>query len=154
MNANEADNPRPTRRRWMRFSLAAMLFAVLCWAGMLAGTRFGAGRPRLSPDPLQITIIQRQSQQVPGLEGRAAVRIDDVTRGQVLLTIEDEAGQPLAGPISVRAGDVVPFTVGLRTFYLHVGKLANELLGDDYGVFDISTKNVWAPAGAPPPSSP
>ena len=132
-----------------------MLFVMLCWAGILAGARFGAQLPKLNPDPLQITVVQRGAQDIPGLQGQAQVRIDDITNGQVLLTLADGKGGPLVAPTPVRESDVMPFKIGGQEFFLHVRKLENELLGDDYAVFDISSKNRWpkstsAPAGSLP----
>jgi hypothetical protein len=141
----ESTNPlaasRPTAKRRFRFSLAALLFAMLCFAGLLAGLRIGIERLRLSPDPLQMTIIQRKTQDIPGLRGQAAIRLGDITDGQVSLSVHNDANLLVANPRSVRQGDVVPFRLGGQTFYIRVLRLHNSLVGDDCGDLEVSSKN-------------
>jgi len=151
-----ADSPQPTaprRAKWLRFSVAGLLFFVLCWAGLLAGMRVGQDRPRLNPDPLTITVMQNGTQDIPGLQGLAKVRIGDITRGQVMLTVADAADQSLASPTSVRPGEVVSFKVKGVNFYLRVARLKNKLLGGDYGEFEISSKDQWPSASTPSPAA-
>jgi hypothetical protein len=131
------------KRRWLRISLAGLLFIVLCWAGLLSGVRVGMQRIALNPDPLQLTIRQRSSQTIPGLKGLAAVHLDDITRGQVILTIEDKANAPIVGPISVRSDDVVSFQVNGQAFFMHVVELRNELIGDDFATVEVSMTDRW-----------
>jgi hypothetical protein len=151
--ASDGSQPPAVRRRpWLRFSVAGLLFFVLCWAGMLVGMRVGRDRPRLNPDPLTITVMQDGTQEMPGLQGLANVHIDDITRGQVVLSVADDAGQPLAPPKSVREGEVVSFTIKGATFYVRVAQLENKLLGGDFGEFEISSKNEWPAALAPNPA--
>jgi hypothetical protein len=130
-------------RRWLRISLAGLLFIVLCWAGLLSGIRVGMQRIALNPDPLQLTIPQRSKHTIPGLKGLATIHLDDITRGQVILTIEDQANAPIVGPISVREDDVAPFQVNGQTFFLHVVELRNQLIGDDFGTVEVSTIDRW-----------
>lgn len=157
MAAESAKPSSQPRARWLRFSLGGLLFAVLCWAGVLAGMRMGADLPKLNPDPLQITVVQRGTQDIPGLQGLARLHIEDITDGQVVLSILDAADQPLLTPASVRSGQVISFKLKGRRFYVRVSRLKNKLLGEDFGEFEISSSVIWptppaGPGAAAPPS--
>ncbi len=164
MSADSPSPPAPRRRHWLRFSLAGLLFIVLCWAGVLTGMRVGWDLPRLDPDPLTITVMQGGAQEIPGLKGLAKVHIDDITRGQVVLSVVDDATRSLVTPKSVRQGEVVSFKVKGVRFYLRVARLKNKLLGGDFGEFEISSKDEWpssmprlaagAPQSSPPSTTP
>jgi hypothetical protein len=142
-DANASSSPHKTMRRWLRFSLAGLLFIVLCWAGVLAGVRIGAQRYVLNPDPLRLTVPQRSSRAIPGLHGKAVVQLDDITHGQVSLSIYDEAKTPLLARVSAQNADVLPFTVNGQQFYVYVAKLHNALVGEDFGELEISTTDRW-----------
>jgi hypothetical protein len=129
--------PNPVRRA-LRVSLAGLLFIVFCWAGLWAGVRWGMDRLTLSPDPLRLTIVQRGSQEIPGLLG-TRVLIDDITGGQVVVTLHDARDQPIVTPRSMRPGEVLPFNVNGQTFYLRVASLLNKLIGEDFGAVEISS---------------
>ena len=86
----------------------------------------------------EMTIIQRRSKEVPGSDGYLKVYIDDITGGQVLVTLTTAQGGTLVDQTSMRTGDEVTFTVGEQRYRLKVERLANLLVGDDYGVFTIS----------------
>ncbi len=94
-------------------------------------------RLNFTGDSVKMTIIQRQLKEVPGSDGYLSVYIDDITGGQVLLTIITAAGQNLVDQTSVRRGDSVTFTIGEEKYRLTVKTLVNFLAGDDYGVFTI-----------------
>ena len=130
-------------KRWLRFSLAGLLFAVLCWAGLLVGMRLSLERIALTPDPLQLTVVQRSTQAIPGLKGLAVVHLGDITRGQVALSIHDDAQRPIVTEMWLQQGDAIPFHVNGQTFYLHVRRLENHLIGDDRAVFELSGKKHW-----------
>src|SRR5687768_6223397 len=133
-----AARSRPGRRA-LRVSLAGLLFIVLCWAGLWAGVRWGKDRVTLTPDPLRLTVVQRGSQEIPGLLG-TRVLLDDITHGQVVVAIHDAADQPIVTPRSMRVGEALPFDVGGQTFYLRVASLLNKLLGEDFGAVEISSE--------------
>ena len=144
MSADGPSSSRQPRRRWLRFSLAGMLFFVLCWAGLWGGFQVASRRVVLNPDPLRLTIVQRTSQPIPGLQGKAFVRLDDITAGQVLLSIEDNAKSTILSPSSVQKDDVIPFLVDGQEYFVHLVTLKNELVGDDFGIVEISTIDRWS----------
>jgi hypothetical protein len=90
-------------------------------------------------DPVRITIVQRHTKAIPGFRGLIKLKIGDITQGQVLLEIVSEnVLRPTVDTISVQTGDVVPFVLGGVEYYLSVIELRNLLIGDDFGVFEIS----------------
>jgi hypothetical protein len=95
----------------------------------------------LPNDPLRITVVQRRSKAVPGFHGAVTIRIGDITHGQVLLEIvSEDVLRPVVDTHSVQEGDVTPFKLGSAEYYLSVVELRNFLIGDDFAVFEISTK--------------
>ena len=120
--------------------LAAAREAVVSLEKELAELKRTWIRLGLAKDPLRLTIIQRQSKPIPGFYDRITVEIGDITVQQVLLTIREKDKDPLAGPVSLKVDDVVKFRFGGTQYFLSVIRLRNFLVGDDFGVFEISTK--------------
>lgn len=112
--------------------LACAGLAVLLLSGC-AVTNVG-----FADDPIRMTIIQRQSKRVPGSPGALKIEIGDITGGQVLLSIRGTFNRAVVDTLSVEPGDVVPFRVGKNDYRLRVLELRNLLVGDDFGVFEIS----------------
>ena len=133
-----------------RSAMIALLLCPLCGC---------AATLRLPADPLEMTILQRQTRAIPGSGKRVLIRLGDVTGGQVLLTIHTNHNTVLLDTRSVKPGDVVPFDVGEQRFFLSVTDLRNFLTGDDFGVFEVSATRPAprdpdpAPADAPARSS-
>ena len=92
---------------------------------------------------MRITIKQRTSAWLPG--GKFKLHLDDITGGQVLVSVTDRDDKVIEGPRSVRKDDA--FTVGgLR---VAVVRLENMLAGSgDFGEFDVS---LAPPATRPTP---
>lgn len=88
--------------------------------------------------PARMTIVQRHSEYVPGSNDSVRMCVGDITGGQVLLWISGEKNEPIVDRVSVKAGDVIPFRLGTRQYYVGVHELRNFLAGDDFGVFEIS----------------
>jgi len=94
-------------------------------------------RLNFTGDSVKMTIIQRQLKEVPGSDGYLSVYIDDITGGQVLLTIMTADRQNLVDQTSVSRGDSLTFTIGEEKYRLTVETLVNFISGDDYGIFTI-----------------
>lgn len=90
-----------------------------------------------------ITLLQRESKDLPGSQGYWRLRLGDVTNGQVLLSVLDAQNKPVVDTMSVKAGDAIPITLGGEEFVLVVDNLVNLIVGDDYGVFTIISAKVW-----------
>ena len=94
----------------------------------------------LSSDPARLTVVQKHSKPIPGLEGAAAIRIYNIRWGKVLFEVVGEGGRTIVDTISVKRNHVVPFTLGDRKYYVRVIELKDVLSGDDYGVFEVTTQ--------------
>ena len=93
----------------------------------------------LPTEPVRMTIVQRHAKPIPGSKNMVGVRIGDITGGQVLLTVDRMCRKAIVDTVSVQTGDVIPFRLGENQYYLKVIELRNLLIGDDFGVFDISS---------------
>jgi len=119
-------------------SRGPLLVASLLTAAGCAAT----ARPTLdlAADPARLTIVQKHSKPIPGLEGAAAIRIYDIRWGKVLFEIVGEGGRTIVDTVSVKRNDVVPFMLGGRKYYVRVVELKNVFAGDDHGVFEVTTQ--------------
>lgn len=98
------------------------------------------GRIDLPQDPLRMTMIQRTERSIPGSSNGARIRLEDITEGQVLISIRRPIGRRILDLTSVRQGDIVPFQLGRHAYWLKVVELRNLLVGDDFAVIEISSR--------------
>jgi hypothetical protein len=96
--------------------------------------------PAAAPAPIRdlpatLRVKQRTTTAIPGSDGRVSVTVDDVTRGQVMVSIlrtpADEDAGVLMGPRSMRAAESAKFELDGATFVLEIAALETELMGDD-----------------------
>ncbi|HEX5137143.1 MAG TPA: DUF5329 family protein [Planctomycetota bacterium] len=87
---------------------------------------------------VELTVTQRASKSVPGSQGYEAIYLDDITGGQVRLSLATAGGERLIDERSVREGDTVGFATRDALYALTVKKLANFLVGDDYAVLAVA----------------
>ncbi|MCA8941661.1 MAG: DUF5329 family protein [Planctomycetes bacterium] len=87
------------------------------------------------PAPAHLTLLQRTSQKIPNLG--LVLTIGDVTLGQVLTKIDDDAGEPVVLLRSMQPGDVATFRRSGSEFTLGLVKLRNRLFGDDLAEFEL-----------------
>lgn len=105
------------------------------------------------PEPVQsttgkateLTIKQRKSKLVPGTNLR--ISIDDITAGQVLISITD--GSNVVLDKSLKLGDVAAFTIDGETQYVRVRQLTNLLIGEDFAVLEVASKQEHFTKDAP-----
>lgn len=102
--------------------------------GDAAGT---AASPLVSGLPQSLRIEQRTTTTVPGSGGALELTIDDITRGQVMVTLLRNSGEALIGPVSMRTGDRRTFTVEKSTLCLRLDTFELSLVGIDYANFVI-----------------
>ena len=98
-------------------------------------------RVSLPTDPVLMVIIQRHDKPIPGSRKAVHVEIGDITGGQVLLSIRGRFGRTIVDTVSVSKGDAVEFEIDRTPYRLKVIELRNFLIGDDFGVFEISSTN-------------
>ena len=113
--------------------LAGVSLALACLSGCVAP------RLELPADRVHITLLQRTAKALPGSKGTVKLKIGDITDGQVLLSIHGPRDTTIVDTCSVSPGKVVPFEVGGTKYYLRVVDLRNFAIGDDFGVFEVST---------------
>ena len=77
-------------------------------------------------------VPQRSSKSVPGSRGYLRVTLDDITAGQVLLTLSTAENDTLIASTSVEEAQVLSFAFGGRDYMLRVKRLVNLLMGDDF----------------------
>lgn len=107
-----------------------------------AGTVASATAPVPAPSiptgkPWQVA--QRSTFTIPDTGDAVALTIDDVTRGQVMVTLTQRNGPPLAGPVSMREGDAVPVDCAGQRTWLRLKLLDNALVGADHATFVFET---------------
>jgi hypothetical protein len=97
-----------------------------------APTAADAAAVPLTADGMTVTIKQRSSAWLPG--GKLKLHLDDITGGQVIISVTDTGGRVVLGPKSVTTGD--KFSVGGMDG--HVIRLENMAVGSgDFGEFQV-----------------
>jgi hypothetical protein len=124
-----------------------------CWSKVRGGRWTDEGNPTMletSPaaekplkldlpkDVVQLTIRQRRTKFIPGSENRG-LRIDDITGGQVVISVHDDQGNTLLDDVSCKPGDIRSFQVGEQTYFVHLKELQNFLVGDDLAILELAT---------------
>ena len=83
------------------------------------------------------TVYQRSSANLPAGNGSLAVRLGDITAGEVVVTVESPPGTTIVGSQLMRAGEQVLLPLSEVTYVLILERLVNRLLGEDYAEFRI-----------------
>ena len=91
----------------------------------------------LPPEGVTVTIKQRGNGWLPG--GRHKLHLDDITGGQVMVSVTDSDGRVILGPKSVRKGD--SFSAGGMD--IEVSRLENMVVGtSDFGEFTVKSSSA------------
>ncbi len=88
-------------------------------------------------DDYRVPIYQRTRMKLPGPHGTLRVQLEDITRGQVLVSVYGIGGTVIASHTSMKEGDELPISVGGEDYILRLDRLVNLLIGADYGVFSF-----------------
>jgi hypothetical protein len=124
---------------------------VLVWAVLLCGACRAPAPSEaanaLPPIPaVEVTVVQRRAEPIPGTGGRLAVELGDVTGGQVLVRVTDAAGSEDVLPQgSMRVGEIASFDFDGRPRALVLRRLVNVLIGDDFAVFELTAPDRAGP---------
>jgi hypothetical protein len=108
-----------------------------------------AGQSREIPGlPVNLTVKQRSTMQIPGMDGSLSITIDDITRGQAMVTILGLDGATIAGPASMKVDEALSFPYGGMKYAARFKSLNNSLLGEDSAeiVVDYREKKVLSEA--------
>jgi hypothetical protein len=87
--------------------------------------------PRLVDPPIEMTVKQRTTTSVPGSDQALSITIDDVTRGQVMISLAGKDGNVVLGPTSLAEGQSAKFKLGEKPYSVTLSELDNELVGED-----------------------
>ncbi|MEM6393230.1 MAG: DUF5329 domain-containing protein [Planctomycetota bacterium] len=125
----------------MRRTLSLLLaFTTLAFTGC---SEPSAPPPAPSPAalsglPLEITIRQRSTVPVPENDGQLLITLDDVTRGQVIVSVATPDGQPLLAPRSMQPNTSTDLFFNGQPLRLTLTQLDNSLTGDDFATFTLT----------------
>lgn len=87
--------------------------------------------PPIAKLPVELTVNQRSTTAIPGSLNKLSITVDDVTRGQVMVSVVQTDAAPLLGPISMKEEDTQKLEVQGVGYTLRVTGLTNSLMGED-----------------------
>ena len=90
----------------------------------------------LEPRTKPLVVYQRETVDVPGSNGELKLRLGDITRGQVHLSVT-RAGKTVIERRSVKKGEAVPLDVGGQSYEIIVRDLTNHLADRDWATIEI-----------------
>ena len=96
--------------------------------------------PPIKNLPVEFTIAQRTEHTVAGIEGDLAVFIDDITAGQVVVTLKDTEENIVFGPVSMQEKVAQDFRFKDFPLQIVLTKLDNALIGEDFATFRIQAQ--------------
>lgn len=83
----------------------------------------------------EFTAYQRSTSELPYSGGSILIALDDITRGQVMVSISWKGGSTIVASRSLRQGDIIIFEVGDYSYKLKLDFLNNVLIGEDLAEF-------------------
>ena len=143
---------RKSRNRAMMIVTAAMVIVagVIVWAviGIRSDVKEALTKPE-APEPSQsdmadvpltdegvsVTVKQRDGGWLPG--GKYKLHLDDITGGQVLVSVTDKDGRVVLTPRSVKKGKRFAMPDKSPVMEVEVIRLENVLTGEDFGEFAV-----------------
>lgn len=110
----------------------------LVGCGCKQGEQDAPAPPPLSLDSaVEFSVSQRTTTPLPKSDGKLLLTLDDITAGQVLVTLSWHDGKAIVATRSLRQKDIVTFTVSNHVYKLTLKKLTNVLIGEDTAVFQL-----------------
>jgi hypothetical protein len=106
-----------------------------------------AGRVTAAESPLEIRMEQRTTRDVTVGGQALTLTLDDITDGQVMVTLMRPDGTPMVGPVSMRPGSRVPVSLGASNLTLELRALHDALAGTDAATFVITSAAGMSEAG-------
>lgn len=132
----------------MRYLNPLLILILSC--GCYGATSHPSTAPTTSPaarlivpnGEARIIQSQRTTKDLPGSNGRVRLTIDDITSGQVKISISMTDGQLVRDIIIASQGDLVDFSLDGKKFTLTVSELRNNLIGEDVAVFMLTEQSA------------
>lgn len=115
-----------------------MLLVALWAAGCSTEPAAVPSGPALRGLPVEMAVWQRSTTIVPGSDGALRLTVDDITHGQVMITLLGRDGETVLGATSLAAGGTAEFRLGGVLHTLTLKSLRNVLIGNDSATFVIS----------------
>jgi Family of unknown function (DUF5329) len=121
---------------------------------LLGGCDRGAVRPAAPTQrppairgvPVEMTVKQRSTTAVPDSDESLRITIDDITAGQVMVSLADKDGKSVLAATSLKQGETAEFEFQQEEYQLTLSELENELVGDDFATVVISSGATPSPA--------
>ena len=130
--------------------LLILATVIICGCSKAVPSKPPAQKPAaFSQLPVEMTVKQRSTTSVSGSNLRLTV--DDITRGQVMVSLADANGVTVLATTSLKEGHSAAFALGGDEYQITLRGLDNELVGDDFATFVISRaagSNAAAPGNA------
>ena len=102
--------------------------------------------PAIRGLPVNMTVKQRTTTAVPGSAEGLRITIDDITAGQVMVSLADAEREGVLASTSINEGESVEFKFQEQQYLLTLSDLNNELIGDDFATFVILSGVTPSPA--------
>jgi hypothetical protein len=120
-------------------------FVVICLALVVSGcseddtpTVIAQKRAPLAEVPVEMLVKQRTTSAVPGSDGKLMLTVDDVTKGQVMVTLATDGGTTILSTRSLKSEESAEFEFESVDYQLTLRQLDNALVGEDSATFEIS----------------
>ena len=102
--------------------------------------------PAIRGLPVEMTVKQRSTTAVPGSDEALRITIDDITAGQVMVSLADNDGKGVLASTSLKQGETAEFKFQQQKYQLTLSELENELVGEDFATIAISQGSTPSPA--------
>ena len=124
-----------------QFAITIVIFTVLVGAGC---SESNSPHPASQKSPVhglpaEFTVRQRSTTAAPGSDGRLLITIDDITRGQVIVSAATASGTDLLPARSMSPKTTAAFDFGGQSLRLRLQRLDNALIGEDFATFELSS---------------
>ncbi|WP_442481290.1 DUF5329 family protein [Aeoliella sp. SH292] len=131
----------------MNLRIVILVLIAIAWMGCSRSSTPVSQLPSKSKSlaiaglPVQLTVNQRSTTEIPGSGGKLSVTVDDVTRGQTMVSIVRTGDAPLLGPASMKQGDIQEFQIDGVRYTLQLTQLNNALVGEDTAALTFDTSS-------------
>lgn len=99
---------------------------------------------RLPRPSIELKIVQRHSQVIPGSNDTLRIQIGDITKGQMSLWVITSQGKKLIDSVAMSEGGTTAFTIQGQKYTIRLRKL-HDLPFGDFAILVVSGKPASAP---------
>jgi len=97
-----------------------------------------AKQPSIANLPVSITVKQRSTSPVPGTNEELKLTVEDITRGQVMVSLAGKDGNVVLAVRSLKPSESATFRFGDQKYSLSLTELNNAVIGEDFATFMIA----------------